>query len=425
MNPETGFAPDIDHIDVETPEPRHLADILQLSVKTIQAMPVDELQRLHDEMLPHLGRPDKPSLGFDGYIEHLPAPLRKQLEKPGVRERHLRNYLEANLATLRTRVRIDQANEERQDRKDETDARERLEQEFFAAAEVRVEKNFGEWNRQRESVDRHGRPAKLYPEDQAFVEMIDNNRNIERAKLNEFFDLTDRYEVGFAHGLEQYQVFGADAKVTIHPTTKFDDYARGVDMIARISPAENETEIVLGIDFSVASTDIDIAKKLRRNRQNPLRKTKYATREIPQGVDYLPVVLSIDQPRAERMVLHEAMIQTAAERAGGDEAVKRSTADVAFYHDEAVFQYTVIAEAVAQLHVQREALEDRHANEATLATYGRAIEYFERLLADRKNLQAVAGLETKRDEGVYRVANESFIRSAPELVAGAGASRAA
>lgn len=425
MNPEAGFAPEMEMQETETPEPRHLADILQLSVEKIRAMSPEELRRLHDEMVPHLGRPEKPSNGFAGYVEHLPAPLQKRLKKPGVADDYLRTYLETGLITLRSRVRIEDDEHVRQERQAKNEARDRLTQEFLSVSEEQVERMFVAWSNEREIINRHGQPAKLYPEDQAFVEMIDNNREIERGKLQEFFDLTDRYEVGFARGLEQYQTFGPDAKTAIYPTSKFDDYARGVDMIARITPAEGGTEIVLGIDFTVASTDIDIAKKLRRNRQNPLRKTKYATRELPRGVEYLPVVLSIDQPRAERTVLHEAMVQIMDIHPGGADAVKKSSEEVAFYHDEAVFQYTVIAEAVAQLHVQREALEDRQANEATLVTYTRAIEYFEGLLADRKNLQNLAELETKRGEGVYRVANESFIRSAPELVAGAAASRAA
>lgn len=412
MNPEAGFAPEMEVQETEAPEPRHLADILQLSVEKIRAMTPEELQVLHDEMVPHLSRPDKPSQGFSGYLERLNPALQKQIEKkPELKAQHLQTYVETGLTTLRSRVKIDQQLEKPVMHREMTGADRR----FIATVEQLHEKNFASWNASRVVIDRHGRPGHLYPEDQAHVEQIDRKRDIERAKGEDFFELTDRFEYGFAQGLTSFEVFGQEAKVTVHPTSKYDDYGRGVDMIARIQlPGETKQEIVLGIDFTISSSKEQLEEKLLRNIRQPLRKTKYETPNIPRNLEYLPVVLAVDRRRAERVAKHEAITQAIQEVDGGEHVLADSTADIENYHDESVFQYAVLAEAVAQLHVQLEVLEDRGAHESTLLTYRSAITYFEQLLDERKNLQSLAGLEMKQDEGVYIVADESFIRSTPE-----------
>lgn len=250
MNPETGFSPEAS--EAEIPEARHLADILQLSVQKIREMSSDELHRLHDEMVPHLSRPDKPSSGFSGYLERLNPVLQKQIaKKPELKTQHLQTYLETGLATLRSRVKIDQHVERPSIHRETTGADRR----FISATEQLHEKNFATWNASRVVVDRHGRPGRLYPEDQAHVDRIDAERDIEQAKGEDFFELTDRLEFGFAQGLRSFDVFGKDAEISVHPSSKYDDYARGVDMIVRIKlPDHANREIVLGIDFTISST---------------------------------------------------------------------------------------------------------------------------------------------------------------------------
>lgn len=417
---ELGFEPGLEQTIEESP--RSAEELMLVSVKDLETMDADQLQRFHDELLPHLGRPDKPATGFSGFLEKLPDVVKKRIQKnPAVAREHLQSYLQTSLQTLRSRKKIEQNQAPKTIAREVTGADRR----FTILAEERLEQNFTAWTNSREIIDSRGQLGRLYPEDATFVERIDNLRDIQRAKGEEFFELTDRFEVGFAQGLELYSTFGDEAAVEIHPSSKYDDYARGVDMIARIRPEGAEEEIVLGIDFTVASTDIDLAKKLRRNRTQPVRKTKYATRAVPSNLEYLPVVLAMDRRRAERTSIHEAKRQTAEAHSGGEGVVKQSSIETELYHDDAVFRYAIVEEALAQLRVQEETLIDRNADAKTLETYNSAITYFEKILAERKNLQAAAGLETNLDAGVYRVADESFIRSAPELAGDAAASRVA
>lgn len=420
MNPEAGFAP---AEEITEPQPRELSEVLLMTNQDIRDLASEDLQRLHDELVPLLGKPEKPSTGFAGYVEHLPPPLQQRVRKnPAVATEHLRTYLETGLQTLRTR----EKNKAHQTlvgevRREMTGGEKR----FAQQAELVVERNFSAWNASRLVVDRDGRPGHLYREDQSHVDAIDAKRDIARAKGEEFFELTDRFEVGFAQGLQHFDVFGDEAEVTVHPSSKYDDYARGVDMIARIRlPGDASGEIVLGIDFTISSTKEQLAEKLLRNKVQPLRQTKYATVAVPNNLEYLPVVLAVDRRRAERVSKHEAMMQVAQDVGGGEAMMADSVADMERYHDDAVFKYAVLEEAVAQLTVQREVVEDRGAHEATVARYQMAIEYFEGLLTDRKNLQSIAGVEKKRDEGVFVVADEAFIRTASARRVGAAASPA-
>lgn len=420
MNPEAGFAPAEGM--TETP-PREVAELLLITNQDIRDLVSEDLQRLHDELVPQLGKPEKPSTGFAGYVEHLPPPLQQRVRKnPAVATEHLRTYLETGLQTLRTREKhkAEQA-VVGEVRREMTGAEKR----FAQQAELVVERNFSAWNASRLVVDREGRPGHLYPEDQAHVDMIDAKRDIARAKGEEFFELTDRFEVGFAQGLNHFEVFGDQVEVVVHPSSKYDDYARGVDMIAQIQLSdEAKTEIILGIDFTISSTKEQLAEKLLRNKSQPLRRTKYATAAVPNNLKYLPVVLAVDRRRAERISKHEAMVQVTAEVRGGEAMMAESTADLERYHDEAVFKYAVLEEVIAQLHVQREVLEDRGVNDSSVTDYQTAIDYFEGVLADRKNLQSMAGVEKKRDEGVFLVADEAFIRSASARRVGGAASPA-
>lgn len=408
MNPEAGFVPDE---EIAEPRPRELSELLSITNQDIRALAPEDLQRLHDELVPQLGKPEKPSTGFTGYVEHLPPPLQQRVRKnPAVAAEHLRTYLETGLQTLRTREKH-KAHQAvvGEVRREMTGAEKR----FAQQAELVVERNFSAWNASRLVVDRDGRSGHLYPEDQAHVDAIDAKRDIARAKGEEFFELTDRFEVGFAQGLQHFDVFGDEAEMAVHPSSKYDDYARGVDMIARIRlPGEANVEIVLGIDFTISSTKEQLAEKLLRNKSQPLRRTKYGTAAVPNNLEYLPVVLAVDRRRAERVSKHEAMTQVAQDVSGGEAMMADSVAEMERFHDQAVFQYAVLEEAVAQLHVQREVLEDRGANEASVSQYHTAIDYFEGILADRKNLQSIAGVEKKRDEAVYLVADEAFIRTA-------------
>lgn len=398
-------------------------DFLHTSVQEIRAMSPEELERFHDQLLPHLGKPEKPSGGFSEYVSKLPAGKQRQMSKPAIRSEYLRGYLEARISALRSVDQVTAQRRAQEERKDSLDERLSREDLFIHEAESRIEARFVDWNLARQVIDQGGRPSSLHPEDQAFVEKIEQQQDAEREAGNEFGDITARLEVGFADGLKRMQTFGDDADVRVDPSSKFDDFARGVDMIARIRPGHMPNqEIILGIDFTITNSDADIAKKLRRNVHHPVRTTRYGTRDVPKALQYFPVVLSVDRKRAERITRHEAIIMTAKEQAGGKHFVDDSTADIERYHDAAVFQYAVLEEAIAQLNVQAESLADRGVNTETQEQYEAAITYLESVLADRKNLQALAGLETSQEKSVYRVADTAFIRSVSEAKGGDGAS---
>lgn len=413
MNPEMTLVEPSE--ELKAPTARTLEELSHLSVHDVRTMNANELERLHDELVPHLSKSGQPSGGFSEYAEKLPPLKQKQLVNPAIRAEYLRGYLEGRLATIRSRQHINTQHQQEQTRVATIQARSERENRFLEAADRRIEGTFADWNESREVVDTKGRPQSLYPDDQVFVTAIDRQRKAERDNLDEFFDLTDRYEVGFAQGLDRFRVFGDDAEVVIQPSSKYDDYARGIDMIVRIRPqGDDDKEIVLGIDFTITSSDLEVAKKLRRNLRHPLRSTKYSTREIPKGLNYLPVVLAVDRRRAERITRHEAFIETAKTTKGGEALVQSSTESVANYHDQAVFQYAILEEAIAQLHVQQEGLAERGMNEATQGQYNTAITHLESILEQRKNLQPLSGLETMQEKAVYRVADEDFIRSARE-----------
>ncbi len=422
MNPEMGLAPEMEEApEIEEQPARTLPELMTIKTVDLSSMSLEELEGFETELQQQLESQGKKARSFAEYAENLPAGIQRKLKKPEGRQELMASYLDTRLNILRQDARqaaSAQPDHFRgpvelvQEAPIEFRVEDRL-QGVFREAEKFSEQGFQDWTRRALPVDARGHARDYFPDDQRLIDAVQGTKYEQSTEEKEFSDMTARYEVGFARSLQHFDALDVGQNLMVAPPSEFDDVARHVDVMASFKLNETAEPIHIGIDFTITRSDIDQAKKLKRNIVEPLRRVKYGTAEVAAGTEFIPVVVAVDRERADRLTkffgLEDVPDQSSQAYRDLHEVFSQ---ELERYHDQAVMQFEVVREIEAQVRYQRGVLAERGVTE--LGSYDALLAHLTGILEKRKGLQSQSREETERDtvRDVYRLSDQRFIRSA-------------
>lgn len=280
------------------------------------------------------------------------------------------------------------------------------------------EQRFQEWDDQRQAVDGRRQPRKIHPDHQALVDRIEARARQQKEAGRNFHEVMARMERAFGDWLSEYEIFGADVVTKAGPVNKFDDITKHVDDgVAHSIPGVKKK---LGIDFSVNGNDIDLARKLKHGIEHPIERVSYNTVNFSTVDEFIPIVLTLDDDRAERLMRQSNFRAVIDPKNPIHQQMAESFSAVsARFHDREILQYTIVEEALEQVRFQLEEMERRQLSPEFLTDHRALVAYLEDILEKRKDLRDVANAEVEKEtvRAVYRTRDRDFIRSAATSVA--------
>lgn len=435
MNPESTFEQDLE----SESEARSLDDVLRLTKAELATLSLPELEALEADIQREFLASGYAAKPFSEFASALRPAQQRELAKPDRRQQLLADYLGSQVALARQKKKgseavaaTEQAESQRREagtvktffeQLNQVDPLDGLDQatgtfKTLKSSARQAEKDFQAWSQDRRPVNPAGRPVDYSAGDQRLIDKIDEQRDRQIQSGQEYHELTDRLEVTFARGLKEFKVFGEDLE-EIGPSSRYDDVANHIDLVAKLQPtttAQSAPPVYFGIDFTMTRQEDIQAKKVLDNLDRPLRQLKYGTQSFSAGTEYIPVVLTVDRARVNRL-RYMYGFQDARRPVDHPDLGAAFETETEAHRDAEVFQYELLREVHAQLAGQQAELVKRDAPAANREYYQRAIDVIMNLLEQRKNLTSIAS-EVERPEirEVYRLSDPDFIRRVPQIM---------
>jgi len=433
MAVEQGFAVE-EHQDVEIATKRSLEEILRIPKSEVFSFSREELEHLESDILERFSEAGQSVKSFADFTSGLRPGQLRDLKKPEVYQKFLAEYIDVQLLTARQTRQIKQVEGEKVAKVEGQAADTFFNQigsvDAFAGvdkktktytvlrgAEEQARAQYRQWVEDRQPYDKQGQPTTFSEKHQRLIQRVEDATALESSRGDGFLELTSRLEATFARGIDEFEVFGSLLE-RVEPASRFDDISNHVDILATLNVPDKEiqnSKLVLGIDFTMTIQEDQQAKKVQDNLDKPYRALEYGTKYTPAGIEYIPVVLTIDKQRAQRLNMMFGF-QDVDDTQKKPELRQRFEQESKSHQDAEVFQYEVLQEVEAQMSAQFDLLKERHYIQKAIDQYTEVLDMVRSLLETRKNLSSVSS-EVGRPEvsSVYRLGDPNFIRRVPEI----------
>lgn len=238
----------------------------------------------------------------------------------------------------------------------------------------------------------------------------------------ELYEYTKVTEPVVADWLARMDTLGT--QVTYSPSAERDDYRNGVDFYARIPIQDQQgvqREVLLGIDYTLATREDVLEDKLRRNFHRPNREVMHSTIGDPEH--HHPAIRRHERFNAVVLALDHAYVDELTEDLNFIEAHDRVDdgnvrALLREYSVDPVMQYLIPLAVHEQLATQLQELEiqqasytgDRRILEQSIQDHHALMEHFDKILQQRKTLRfdAEEMLQDRYRYRTFRVADRRW-----------------